>query len=122
VISYPCELDQILEFRMSQDFTRDGISSGVLDDALRVSVLVVLNLDDAWSKALFELLLVFPWDWAAKDDIREKTVGCGCYDQRLRRLRCDMDSPTGDHLACSAPVPFLAKQWKSTSYRSACLT
>jgi len=74
VIPYPCELDQVLELGMSQNLSRHCISPWVRDNALWLAVLVIFDLNNAGSKAFFELLLMFPWDETTKDNVGEKTV------------------------------------------------
>jgi hypothetical protein len=74
VVAYSGELDEVLELGVSQDFSRDRVLSRVLDNTLRLSILILFNLDDAGCEALFELFLVFPRDGSTKDDMGEESI------------------------------------------------
>ena len=62
---------------MTEHLSRYRIPPRVRDDALRLAVLVLLDLDDSGRERLLKLLLVFPWDGAAESDMREETIRRG---------------------------------------------
>jgi hypothetical protein len=91
VIPYPSELYQILELRMPQHLSRHRVLPRVFYDALRLAVFVFLDTDNSFGEAFLELLLVFPGDWTAEDDVGEKAVGGGGYGC-VRRCRWSQGS------------------------------
>jgi hypothetical protein len=62
MITYPGKLYQILEFWMSQYFSRYGIFSWVLDDTLWFTIIVILDRNDSRWETISEFLLMFARD------------------------------------------------------------
>lgn len=123
VIPDPAELDEVRELWVSENFAADRVFPRVLDNALRLAVLVVLDGNDTLGKARHKLGLVFPRNRTSQLNVRQQAVRCGgCRSAGAPSEKTAGDLPTGENLAWSAPVPLWAKQYMSTTCPGRSLT